>query len=303
MEKAGIEYEEDSKIMDRAFLKEGTDEINTNIERPPAPKINPKVDNLVFMQLDLDYETSTPPSHLNMGSENTSVVRIFGVTNEGNSVMAHVYCFRPYFYVKPYNDDAQFSASDLDQIKDTLNEKLGGDHINAITDIEQVEKKSIKNYSPDTSTFLKIYTRFPTDVSKIKSLFEIGFTYQDYRFDTITYESNMPYGLRFMIDTGIFGVSWIELKAGTYHLRKHKKTSSCQYEVDIQNYNEIECHSCEGPYAGIAPLRIMSFDIECASDKGSFPRAEKDPVIQIANICKIQGQEQPFIRNIFVLGD
>ena len=124
-----------------------------------------------------------------------------------------------------------------------MNEKLGSEGRNAVTDIEKVEKRSIKNYNPNTSIFLKIYTRFPTDVSKVKSLFELGFMYLNYRFDPITYESNMPYGLRFMIDTGIFGVSWIELKAGTYHLRKSKKTSSCQYEVDIQNYNEIECHS------------------------------------------------------------
>lgn len=134
---------------------------------------------------------------------------------------------------------------------------------------------------------MKIYTKFPTDVSKCKNLFEMGFSYKDkVHFDTVTYESNMPYGLRFMIDTGIFGVSWIELKAGTYKIRKNNKTSNCQIEVDISNYNDIECHPCEGIYANIAPLRILSFDIECASEKGQFPRADRDPVIQIANIVK-----------------
>ena len=36
-------------------------------------------------------------------------------------------------------------------------------------------------------------------------------------------------------------------------------------------------------------------------DKGSFPRAEKDPVIQIANIVKVLGEKEPFVRNIFTL--
>jgi len=33
----------------------------------------------------------------------------------------------------------------------------------------------------------------------------------------------------------------------------------------------------------VAPLRILSFDIECQGRKGYFPEAEHDPVIQIAN--------------------
>ncbi len=36
----------------------------------------------------------------------------------------------------------------------------------------------------------------------------------------------------------------------------------------------------------IAPLRILSFDIECAGRKGVFPEPEKDPVIQIANMVR-----------------
>lgn len=100
MQKAGIEYEEDSKILDKAFLREGDESINTQRSRPPAPKINSKKDNLVFMQLDLDYCTAEPPSYLNMGSNETTIVRMFGVTQDGNSVMVHIYNFRPYFYVR-----------------------------------------------------------------------------------------------------------------------------------------------------------------------------------------------------------
>jgi DNA polymerase delta subunit 1 len=138
-----------------------------------------------------------------------------------------------------------------------------------VTFIEQTEKKSITNYNPNQSKFLKIFTRFPTDVSKIKGIFETGYSYNRINFDPTTYESNMPYGLRFMIDTGIFGISWIELKAGTYKVRsKDMKLSNCQIELDVRDYNNVECHPCEGIYANIAPLRILSFDIECASERG-----------------------------------
>jgi DNA polymerase delta subunit 1 len=51
----------------------------------------------------------------------------------------------------------------------------------------------------------------------------------------------------------------------------------------------------------MAPLRILSFDIECAGRKGIFPEANMDPVIQIANVVTRYGEKKPFVRNVFCL--
>lgn len=51
----------------------------------------------------------------------------------------------------------------------------------------------------------------------------------------------------------------------------------------------------------MAPLRVMSFDIECAGRKGIFPEANQDPVIQIANVVTRYGEKKPFVRNVFCL--
>ena len=56
-----------------------------------------------------------------------------------------------------------------------------------------------------------------------------------------------------------------------------------QIEVDV-SWEEFISHAPEGEWADVAPIRILSFDIECAGRKGIFPEAEKDPVIQIANM-------------------
>lgn len=45
----------------------------------------------------------------------------------------------------------------------------------------------------------------------------------------------------------------------------------------------------------------MSFDIECISEKGKFPTPENDSIIQIANLCQLTDESQPFIRNVFTL--
>jgi DNA polymerase delta subunit 1 len=51
----------------------------------------------------------------------------------------------------------------------------------------------------------------------------------------------------------------------------------------------------------MAPFRIMSIDIECLGRKGSFPEAEKDPVIQIASVVSTPGAKEPLLQHIVTL--
>lgn len=57
----------------------------------------------------------------------------------------------------------------------------------------------------------------------------------------------------------------------------------------------------EGKWNKSAPLRILSFDIECQGRKGQFPEAEQDPVIQISNVVSVYGSDKPFVQNVFTL--
>ena len=65
--------------------------------------------------------------------------------------------------------------------------------------------------------------------------------------------------------------------------------SKAQIELDI-SWEDLLSHPAEGEWQKIAPLRVLSFDIECAGRKGIFPEAEKDRVIQIANMVVMQVQ-------------
>ena len=98
-----------------------------------------------------------------------------------------------------------------------------------------------------------------------------------------------------MIDTNIVGMSWIELPAGSY--TNHSQGSShCQYEVDV-SYDQIISHPTEGQMAAIAPLRILSFDIEST---GLNSKTSK--TIQIANVVTVHGEAEPRTKVIFTLG-
>lgn len=66
-------------------------------------------------------------------------------------------------------------------------------------------------------------------------------------------------------------------------------------------WNDLNAHSPEGKWLRTAPLRRLSFDIECAGRKGIFPEPEHDPVIQIGNYLWETGASSPISETIFTL--
>lgn len=96
-------------------------------------------------------------------------------------------------------------------------------------------------------------------------------------------------------------MSWVEAPATKYKLvPEHSRQSNCQIEAEVC-YLDLVAHKPDGEWAKMAPLRILSFDIECAGRKGIFPEANHDPVIQVANFVTKYGDKKPFIRNVFCL--
>ncbi|KAL6542498.1 DNA polymerase delta catalytic subunit [Orobanche minor] len=69
----------------------------------------------------------------------------------------------------------------------------------------------------------------------------------------------------------------------------------------MNSFMTYENHAPEGEFSKMAPFRILSFDIECAGRKGLFPEPTHDPVIQVANLVTLQGEDQPFVRNVMTL--
>lgn len=96
-------------------------------------------------------------------------------------------------------------------------------------------------------------------------------------------------------------MSWVEVPQSKYQLIQEGRHSNCQIEAQV-HYRDLIAHPNDGEWAKMAPLRILSFDIECAGRKGVFPEANQDPVIQIANVVTRYGESKPFVRNVFCLG-
>jgi DNA polymerase delta subunit 1 len=76
-----------------------------------------------------------------------------------------------------------------------------------------------------------------------------------------TFESNILFPLRFMIDVKMQGMSWLEISAGKY-VNAAEKISTCQIEVHL-TYDAITAHAPDGEWMKIAPLRILSMGPFC----------------------------------------
>ncbi|GJP75446.1 hypothetical protein CLOP_g5892 [Closterium sp. NIES-67] len=265
--------------------------------RQPVADFDPRASDIVFQQLDIDYYL-TSDSPFKTHYKQSAVLRIFGVNEHGNSVCAMVHGFLPYFYVMA---PTQFTYDDVAAFHTQLSERGQAKGV-VVLNVEVTKAQGLLYYQgPDKKTFLKITLALPTMVAPCRAFFEGGFEWNGSHFPSTTYESNVLFALRFMIDCHVTGGNWISLPAGTYRVREdRRKMSACQLEVDIL-YSDLVSHEGTGQWSRMAPFRILSFDIECSGRKGHFPEPEHDPVIQIANIVSQQGSSEPLVRTVLTL--
>ncbi len=305
-----------SSFSQELLVEDSSDHLLINYEatwqRPNLPVLDPAAHDIVFQQIEIDEFSSDLPRELPNPFELKTgpAVRMYGITTQGNSVALNVHGFMPYFYVPaPYG----FEGHHLQSLKENLEALVKSERKYAestcILSVELVMKKSIFGYrGKENVTFIKITTGMPQHIAPARRHLERGFEVAGLGQVAVstTYETNLGYVMRFMIDTGVVGCNWITVKKGKYYVRGGKgkfassqdAVSNCQLELDCY-YSDFVSHEPEGDFSTVAPLRILSFDIECEGRKGHFPDAKIDSVIQIANMVTLQGESKPFIRNVF----
>jgi len=280
----------------------------------PAVSWSPAEKSLLFMQVDIDYysEVPNPKYWPGLGAETrVPVLRMYGITEGGNSVLAHIHGFLPYFYVpcpEGFEDATAFGESlEIQLAQAGAREKVS----RHVIDVEVCQRSSLMNWVKEGhSAFFKVTLAVPSLVSTSRGCIERGFPLVGNRGQfgaSTSYETNVPFPLRFMIDMGIKGGAWVKLDSsvmtngpgGLYprHTKFGEQTTSCQIDVDIHYQQVVAVDMMK-----IAPMRIFSFDIECWNQEGKgFPTANKCPVIQIAVHLKEFGAKEPLMNGVWCL--
>ena len=248
-------------------------------------------------------------SFLQTDSPETPIIRMFGVTAAGHSVATFLHGFEPYFFAEA---PAGFGPDDCDDLARVLNARLVERHARVrcpalCTGVTLVAgKASLWQYTGGgTRPFLRIGLALPALMAAARGMVESGLSVNGRYLGHTTYESNVIYPLRFMTDCGVVGGNWVALPAGSYRLGPAggpgaPRATHCQVEASA-HYSSLTSHAPEGEWARLAPLRVLSVDIECAGRKGHFPEPEHDPVIQIASLVSVTGEARPAVRNVLTL--
>jgi len=136
-------------------------------ERPPVQATDGP-GPLTFMQVDIDYYTKAPDPRFGTPSgkeTNVPVLRMYGVTDNGNSVMAHIHGFEPYFYVQCPSEE---QAKDPGLYKSSLEEQLknsgGRDKVDPfVLRVEVVQRSSLMGWqgTSEHSPFFRVVVAVP----------------------------------------------------------------------------------------------------------------------------------------------
>ena len=321
--------DDDEKAISSLFTKS-----QVNLWSRPQKNADTTSNDLDFQWMDLDLVSSSTNgvkiAQKGLFSQKTKgdngeypIIRFYGVNQDGNSVCTHVHGFTPYGYFA-IPENVVVAKDQLETIRMELDEEMKSTMRKSTKDISQQyrnvlsvsileNKQSIMGYDNQHSKFLKIEVRMPTMIPPLKRLMDgiilTGVTRSVNTWEDSStsisfpaFECNVPFVLRYMIDQDITGACWITLPKEKYVIRNaNEKISRCQLEVDVWHEDAMP-QKPEGEWSKIAPLRVLSMDIECQGRKGHFPEASRDPVIQIANVLTTYGRPNiPQIKTVFTL--
>ena len=184
-----------------------------------------------------------------MDDAGNPVIRFFGVNSVGNSIVSYIHNNKSYFFLHITEEDTIISQEDNEKIKNDLNEEIGIK--GAVEKIEVVQKQSVMFYKTRFENFLKVFVSNPKFIPQLRSVVENGLNYAGKDcLSKITYESDIPYVLRFMLDNEIAGMTWIRIEKGKWKLRsKEDQKTNCQIEFDVLDHSDIKCFPSEGKYS------------------------------------------------------
>jgi DNA polymerase delta subunit 1 len=197
------------------------------------------------------------------------VIRIFGRAEDGRSVSLGTK-FNPGIYVKPPP-----GAKLLSQLKSTFYRGLVSCNLQHGKDLWGFHNEELTEF-------------YLLEFKTHRAMRNCVYTIENCRVPELSgckiYEGNIDPVLRFMHASGISSTGWIDPG-----LCEPDNETNCEVNIWAPNWRLIK----PLPRDDIAPLRIMSFDIECYSSTGAFPDARnpQDVVFQIGMTTKAFGRD------------
>jgi DNA polymerase delta subunit 1 len=194
-------------------------------------------------------------------------VRVFGRTEDGRSVSLGT-TFEPFCYVKP-------PAGKVSGALSFVRTKCASVEARKSIDLWGFRNGTLEDF---------LLVRFKSH----KGLRNFAWCIENRKWPELSgctvHESNIDPVLRFMHVTGIASTGWLE--SGTCEMDPETTCDLNLWQAKWQNFRPVARDD-------IAPLKVMSFDIECYSSTGAFPNPNNpaDVVFQIGMTTRSFGTD------------
>ena len=211
---------------------------------------------------------------------NTFVIQMFGINEQGEKASITVQEYQPFFYLKVPNTWGQKMKTEF---VNHLKAKIGRYYENSIVECKLIEKKKLYEFDAgklhrfimikfaNVPAYNKIKNFWYHDTTddegqKERRLLKNGYPFKDNFIEL--YEANIPPLLRFFHLREISPSGWVALPhKKTIEITGIDKKTTCDFEFVINYKNVIPLNDKETR----VPYKIMSFDIEASSSHGDFP--------------------------------
>lgn len=264
-------------------------------------KINSKNDNIIFQIVDWksydiydnednedddDEDEEDDENVKKYKKKNKSlIIRGYGVTDNGNSICIHINGFQPYFFFKVPDD---WDNKKFSQFKKNILDLVDKNQVDGLISGELVKKKEFYGFTNNelfNYGFLvfKNQSSYYTFLKVMREKKILGID-----FSNKLYETKVSSLLRFFHVQNIDPSGWLIINKGNYTINTPSLTrTQIDINVNYKNVNKIEKND-------IAKIIVASFDIECCSEDGSFPKFDRkyDPIIQIGTTVYIFGDNE-----------
>lgn len=219
------------------------------------------------------------------------IIRGYGVTENGNSICIHIEGFQPYFFFKIPQD---WDNKKFNEFKSNVLKLVDENQVDGLQNAGIVKKKEFYGFTNNELfnygifvfknqgayyTFLKIMREKKFIIKKWNEEFD---------FSNKLYETKVSSLLRFFHVKDIDPSGWLKINAGAYK-KNSPSLTRCQIDITI-NYNDI----IKIERNDVSKILVASFDIECCSEDGSFPKFDRknDPIIQIGTTVYVFGENE-----------
>ena len=219
------------------------------------------------------------------------ILRGYGVTSEGYSISIHIFNFKPYFYIKiPEDWDEKkfkyFKNECLNMIPEYNHEGLDEASLVLRKEFYGFTNNKLFKYGlfkfKNQSCFYSMLRVFREKQISLKKFNE------EFDFSKSIYETKVNPLIRFFHNNDLDPSAWIKINAGKYILNTPKLTR-CQIDISVDHNDIFKTDLKMTP-----KIVVASFDIECTSCDGAFPKfsRKEDKIIQIGTTVCIYGDEE-----------